>query len=255
MPYANRISGIYIITCNVNNKHYIGKSVHCQHRINQHKRALKEDKHHSYHLQRAYNKYGMDKFIYNILEEYPDEFLFSMEKYWIYLLNSTDRKFGYNIAIPNGMGGFTTDSDTRIKMRDSKLGTKLSEVTKEKLRKININNKLTEDQLKNLQLAGIKYRTTQKFIDDTLIKKLIRGKKIVIYNYKINTWKNFDTLLDAAIDLKTTTGAISSVKDKPSKSIKGHLVFSENNFNSNIIYTKQKRKNGRTKNKIRLEEI
>lgn len=254
MPYANKISGIYVITCSVNNKSYIGKSVHCIHRIGQHKIQLKENRHHSFHLQRAYNKYGLDSFTFNILEEYPKDILSNMECYWINKLNTSCREYGYNISIPNETGGFIMQKESKIKLQHCRLGTHLSENTKEKLRKLNINNTLTQDQLDNLMKAGKLYRTTNKFREDIIKRKAIVGRKIIVYNCKNKDWKKFDSIVDAAISINSTSGAVCTVIDRLSRSVKGNLVFSESNFNSNIIYKKQKRKNGR-KNNVRLDKI
>ena len=99
MPYSPKISGIYTITCSINNKHYVGRSRNCFHRMNQHQVALRNNKHHNFYLQRAYNRYGHSAFKFEILVDYPAEYLFSMERYWINMLDSCNRKFGYNMAI------------------------------------------------------------------------------------------------------------------------------------------------------------
>lgn len=53
-----KVAGIYAIVNLVNNKQYIGSTENLRFRFNAHKRLLREQKHHSYKLQRAYNKYG-----------------------------------------------------------------------------------------------------------------------------------------------------------------------------------------------------
>lgn len=255
MPYAIHISGIYLITCKVNDKHYVGKSVHCMHRLGQHKIQLKENRHHSFHLQRAYNKHGVENFTFSILEEYPVEFLDSMENYWINLLDSTNRSHGYNIASPNGVGGFVTVEETRLKLKHSRLGTNLSDVTKEKLRKINLGNKLSTDQFNNLMEAGIAYRTTAKYKQDLLNRKLKMSRPMILYNIVNQTWKLFDSIRDATKSINASEGAVHACIDVLSRSVKGHLVFSKEQFDPTIIYKKQKRKNGRKKYKTTLGEL
>jgi len=61
-------SGIYKITCLSNNRIYIGSAVNLAARKNQHFRALKLNKHENKYLQRAYNKYGVEAFIWHVLQ-------------------------------------------------------------------------------------------------------------------------------------------------------------------------------------------
>ena len=89
--------GIYKITNKVNNKIYIGQSQDIITRIKGHKNTLKANTHFNLHLQRAYNKYGIDNFIYEIKEECNEDIINNREFYWINFYNSTDRFYGYNI--------------------------------------------------------------------------------------------------------------------------------------------------------------
>jgi group I intron endonuclease len=56
--------GIYKITNKINNKVYIGESQNIERRWEEHKKHLKEGKHHSYKLQQDYHLYGEDNFEY-----------------------------------------------------------------------------------------------------------------------------------------------------------------------------------------------
>lgn len=62
------MTGIYKITCLVNNKSYIGQSTSIKRRWATHKRELASGIHYNRYLQNAYNKYGKDNFTYEILE-------------------------------------------------------------------------------------------------------------------------------------------------------------------------------------------
>jgi len=62
-------TGIYKILNTVTNDFYIGSaSVDLKSRKQQHFCGLKLNKHRNIHLQRAYNKYGKDSFVFNIIE-------------------------------------------------------------------------------------------------------------------------------------------------------------------------------------------
>ena len=64
----SKSAGIYCITSKVNGKRYVGSSVRICKRWKDHLRALRNNKHHSQHLQNHYNKYGEDDLVFSILE-------------------------------------------------------------------------------------------------------------------------------------------------------------------------------------------
>lgn len=61
-------SGIYKITNKINGHCYIGSAIDINKRWIGHKKLLKKDKHHSRHLQNAWNKYGSENFIFSVVE-------------------------------------------------------------------------------------------------------------------------------------------------------------------------------------------
>lgn len=87
------MTGIYKITCIVTQKSYIGQSTSIKRRWATHKRELKNNAHYNQKLQRAYNKYGANNFIYEILELCPQEKLNERECFYIKLFNSCDNGF------------------------------------------------------------------------------------------------------------------------------------------------------------------
>ena len=87
-----KISGVYCIINNVNNKMYIGSSVNIIRRIKKHFNDLEKNIHGNQHLQNSYNKYGKENFSYEILEicfenikekeqMYIDKYDFDLELY------------------------------------------------------------------------------------------------------------------------------------------------------------------------------
>lgn len=60
--------GIYAILNIVTGKRYIGSSIRMERRMEGHKRLLIQNKHANRHLQFAWNKYGPDSFVFEILE-------------------------------------------------------------------------------------------------------------------------------------------------------------------------------------------
>ena len=55
-------------------------------RFYQHKNNLLKNKHCNSYLQNAVNKYGIENFKFEILEECDKEFLNSQENYWVQML-------------------------------------------------------------------------------------------------------------------------------------------------------------------------
>lgn len=92
--------GIYRIRCLGNGKVYIGQALDIRHRWTEHRRLLERGKHHSFHLQRAWDKYGADAFVFEVLEELPGDpvLLNEREEYWIEQHMALDRRYGFNIA-------------------------------------------------------------------------------------------------------------------------------------------------------------
>jgi hypothetical protein len=98
------MTGIYKITCLANNKCYIGQSVAIKRRWNDHQKALARGTHYNSYLQNAYNKYGKDNFIYEILESCPREKLNEREQFYIQLFDSFKNGFNCDLGGSNISG-------------------------------------------------------------------------------------------------------------------------------------------------------
>lgn len=102
------ISGIYRITCIITAKIYVGSAINLRKRRNAHFGQLRNRAHHNPKLQRAWDKYGEDAFIFEVLElVLIPEMLTAREQYWFDKL----KPFGYR--------GFNIDH-----VAGSSLGTK-----------------------------------------------------------------------------------------------------------------------------------
>lgn len=82
MRKVEKIMGVYCIENTVNNKQYIGSSNNIRLRTYRHLKGLRSNKHHSSHLQRAWNKYGGENFKFYIIEEmkFPENYILNERK-------------------------------------------------------------------------------------------------------------------------------------------------------------------------------
>lgn len=97
--------GIYKITNIINNKVYIGKSTNIERRWKEHIRHSKDEfTKEKPPIHKAINKYGLESFIFEIVEECEVDFLNEREMFYIKFYNSRNKKKGYNIT-EGGDGG------------------------------------------------------------------------------------------------------------------------------------------------------
>jgi len=88
--------GIYIIRCLQEELVYIGSSNNISKRCGEHIRTLNKGEHHCYKLQKSWNLYDQDSFIFNILEETSNLLLTEqiwLDKYWPNVYNSSPNAF------------------------------------------------------------------------------------------------------------------------------------------------------------------
>jgi group I intron endonuclease len=100
--------GIYGIFNKKNGKRYIGQATDFIKRKSDHLTLLRHGKHHSPHLQAAYDKYGEQSFEIRLIENCTIDKLDERELYWIDHHKTTDRQFGYNVRLdPSTNRGLT----------------------------------------------------------------------------------------------------------------------------------------------------
>lgn len=154
------LSGIYLIVNILNNKVYIGSSCNTRNRWRLHVNQLNNNKHHSIILQRAWNKYSSEQFVFTIFENCEPDQLLIREQYWIDIL-----KPEYNICKTAGspLGHkhtkeFRENISKRLIGNTYTLGHKASALTKAKMSKARLGKKLppfSDAHRKNISLARI----------------------------------------------------------------------------------------------------
>jgi group I intron endonuclease len=124
----------YIIKCKDSGKNYYGSTSNFKKRVAQHKYLLLRNRHHSNHLQKAWNKYGETAFEFSILKVFEcAEMMLLAEKD----LLKTYFKISYNVSTEVDkahMLGRHHSEKTKQKLRDMFTGKKVSEETKIKIR-------------------------------------------------------------------------------------------------------------------------
>jgi group I intron endonuclease len=146
---------IYVVTCMVNGKRYVGQTtVGVETRWQRH---LKR-KGHAPCFGQALAKYGAESFSVEVVDTAGNQTdLNEREKYWIRLLN-TITPHGYNLT-EGGEGGKPT-AETREKMRQAKLGTKASPETRAKMSLARKGRKQSQETIEKIRAKNIGRKNT-----------------------------------------------------------------------------------------------
>lgn len=144
--------GIYKIINTVNNHLYIGSSNNLKRRKCQHFSRLKSGTHANKHLQSAYNKYGLNSFVFEIIEIVEGDLngltckLLKQEQYWIdtlrpeyNILHIAGRPIGYHHtiearqSISNTLKGKKKTEEHALHIRQGQKGRTLTSEHRQKL--------------------------------------------------------------------------------------------------------------------------
>lgn len=163
--YKNEI-GIYKIQNLCNGKVYIGQTREkFQRRYWLHRWKLRNGTHDNFHLQKAWNKYGENNFIFEVVETIPEDFLDEREKYWIKFY----RQFNLCYSIQDGgqpkrLCDYVTPEQRKLvgeKNRQRMIGSKLPEEVK---RKMSETRKGKHVQTKNTVLTPEKAKAVKEML-------------------------------------------------------------------------------------------
>lgn len=167
-----KLSGIYAIVNKVNFKVYIGSAVDLERRKYDHLKDLRKNRHYNSKLQNAWNKYGEESFIFDILEVVEDKTkLLDVEQFWINFSNCA--KIGYNInPTAHSRLGAVCSPETREKIGNSSRGRFVSEETRRKISEI---HKGREDSDETRKKKSTSLKKSEKAIAHR--KRMTEGRK------------------------------------------------------------------------------
>jgi group I intron endonuclease len=104
--------GVYCIVNTINNKKYIGSTKCFKSRFSKHKSDLLKKKHHSFLLQRSWDKYGSEAFEFKILEEVSDCLLYKQKEQ--HYLDTEDCHYNLDKQVNKGMLGKKHSDETKV---------------------------------------------------------------------------------------------------------------------------------------------
>lgn len=138
--------GIYKITNTKNDKVYIGSSVNLSNREYKHFWMLNKGIHDNEYLQKSYNKYGKDFFVFEIVDYCEPTELIERENKFIILHESNNLSKGYNLASVNEFRRNTFNDEVKIRLSKHNLN-KNGNINKFSLKNIITGNILIFDNL------------------------------------------------------------------------------------------------------------
>lgn len=221
-----KLSGIYTITNTLNNKIYVGScATSIKQRWNNHKNELLKNKHTNTYLQRSVNKYGINNFKFEVLEECLPEYCISVEQYWINMLDVCNKRYGYNIACVAGSSlGQKRTKQQRLNISNSLKGKRVGKLnpnygkknsesmkikmlnTRYKNKSINIDMIYAINLDKNIIYNSVKIQELANKIKtyDSEIRRCLTGERHYVKNFIVTkNLEEIDKLINKAKSIKT----------------------------------------------------
>ena len=191
--------GIYSITNTCTGDMYIGQTVvSFEERWNKHKKGLRNNRHDNSMLQRAFNKYGEEAFIYKIIhlcDELDD--LNELEKYYIKKYDTYNN--GYNLTL--GGEGYVIKSEEVM----NEIRKKVRESARSK-------SKFTIKQIENVKIMLSKPSELRQNLKIKDISEKTGVDKSVIYNIlKMGSWVDVREDLNEQIILENKKNKLAGL--------------------------------------------
>ena len=172
---------VYTITNIVNNKVYVGQTIDIKKRKNAHFYKLKINKHENKHLQRSFNKYGRDNFIFKIIAVINNrEQLDVLENFFVFYYGFPDENKSFNMIEGGGVKsgenhpfyGKHHSKETKRKLSEIKKGKHHSKETKRKISEAKKGKHLSEETKRKMSEAK-----KGKHLSEETKRKMSEAKK------------------------------------------------------------------------------
>lgn len=245
----DRIVGIYKITNKVNGKTYVGQTVNYNKRKRSHVSYLNNGNHSNLYLQRAWNKYGKDSFVFTLICECEIEELDDMECLYIEKYNSLYGNKGYNL-LTGGQSYRTFTDDVKKRMSLKRTGVKFSETHRKRISLAQKGKKISIESIKKANItkrkkgvhlgeknpnATISNKTAEKIIYSLLKNETVKEicekydtTSDTVYNIMYN--KSFPNVLPEVRDT-----LVKITKTSQEKKIKKAIELYLNGYSQNKI--------------------
>ncbi len=226
-------SGIYQIKNLINDKVYLGSTNNFNRRKLDHYRALLKNKHPNKKLQRSFNKYGKENFIFEILAVCPIEYCIKLEQWFI---NTVRPKYNILLTAGNCLN-YKHSTESKQKISAANKGRKVSEETRAKQSLQRKGRKLSIETIEKLRTRNKGRKKSQESIDKTA-----NSHKRKVYQYSLSGGfiKMFYSVKEASKELNISPSNIANCCRGIYKQSKGFMFKYE--FYDNILSFSKKEK-------------
>ena len=144
---------LYTITNIRTNKLYIGQTIHKEHRFDQHKRGLNGNYHENPELQKDWERYGEDAFVFEWVSEHQLDDLTQAEQDLVDHLREIGKVYNRGICVDNVMRGRKHTPEAIAKMSAWQKGRPKSEAHIQAMSECQKGKKHTEESKKKISEA------------------------------------------------------------------------------------------------------
>lgn len=239
---------IYKIENDVNGKYYLGSTINPESRMMHHFAALRSGKHHSRHLQRAFDKYGEEHFHFCIIEECDAEDRISVEQKYLDSMDLSTEMF-YNVSPvasncvlvgeKNGMWGRRGEDNPNFGRKNTKESIeRMSAIHKGRPKTLEHRKHLSESKKKMYASGELVSWNKGAHLTEEQKKHLSDVKKKPIVYYRLDNGEyvgEFPSRFEAEELLRISKESIYSVCKRKAKSTKGFIWrFKDDVYNSDL---------------------